>query len=287
MERISDIQGTVFNIKRFSVHDGPGIRTSVFLKGCPLQCIWCHNPEGINPEISIWYSRNICIRCGQCITVCPNEALTSDLMDNKFIKINYPKCNLTGNCVKICPTLALQFTGTVTTVSDLMNEVMKDMIFYRTSGGGLTLTGGEPAFQPGFCLGILKSAKSADIHTAIETCLYCEREVLETLIDFTDLFIVDIKIFDPAEHEKYTGKLNEKIKDNFRYLVTTKKNILVRVPLIKDITDTIENKYKIEKFVHEFNPDIPIEYLNFNPLTKNKYQRLCISFPLNKSNILL
>jgi pyruvate formate lyase activating enzyme len=281
MERIADIQGTVFNIKRFSVHDGPGIRTSVFLKGCPLQCIWCHNPEGINPEVSIWYSRNICIRCGQCITVCPNEALTSDLSKDKFIKINYSKCNLTGSCVNVCPTKALQFTGTVTTVSDLMNVVMEDMVFYRTSGGGLTLTGGEPTFQPGFCLGILKSCKSADIHTAIETCLYCEREVLEKLIAYTDLFIVDIKIFDPAEHEKYIGKLNDKIKDNFRYLITTKKNIIVRVPLIKDITDKKENKIKIEKFVHELNPDIPIEYLNFNPLTKNKYQRLCISFPLN------
>jgi len=271
--------GTIFNIKRFSVHDGPGIRTSIFLKGCPLQCVWCHNPEGISPEISIWYNKSICIACGKCVDVCPTKALTLTKTDRP-IEINYKKCNVTGNCVKICPTGALQFTGYSSTVTDIMSEIRKDSLFYKTSGGGITLTGGEPTNQPRFCLELLKACKKEAIHTAIETCLYSERAVLESLIKYVDLFIVDMKIFDPFDHVKYTGKLNEMIKDNLGYLVRCKKNILVRVPLIKNITDNKKNIEEIEKFVSGLDPEIPIEYLNFNPLTKSKYQKLSVPFSL-------
>jgi pyruvate formate lyase activating enzyme len=282
MEIANRITGTIFNIKRFSVHDGPGIRTSVFLKGCPLHCVWCHNPEGINPLISIWYNRNICITCGLCTRVCPTRALTLTVGEDSHIVIDYKRCNVSGNCVDICPSGALQFTGNLSTVQDVMNEINKDILFYNTSGGGVTITGGEPTFQPQFCLEILKESKKAGIHTAIETCLYCERDVLERLVDYVDLFIVDMKIFDSDMHKKYTGRSNDLIKKNLIWLVNLNKDILVRVPLIGNITDSKENKEKIEKFVHGFGRKIPIEYLNFNPLTKSKYQKLSVPFSLDK-----
>lgn len=279
---MADINGTIFNIKRFSVHDGPGIRTSIFLKGCPLHCIWCHNPEGINHGITIWYNRNTCIACGQCVKVCPKQALSLNISENKLIEIDYNKCDVTGNCVKICPTGSLQFTGSISTVSEIMSEIMKDSLYYLTSGGGVTITGGEPTLQPDFCLEILKKCKASEINTAIETCLYCEKTILASMIDFVDLFIVDIKIFNPEKHKKYTGKYNELIKDNLGYLVSCNKDILVRIPLIANITDTMENRNEIEEFVHGFDRNIPIEYLNYNPLTKSKYQKLSLPFSLIK-----
>ena len=136
----------------------------------------------------------------------------------------------------------MQFAGTQSTVSEIMTEIMKDQLYYRTSGGGVTITGGEPVLQPDFCIGILKACKASGLNTAVETCLFCERDVLEKMIDYVDLFIVDLKIFDPVKHEKYTGSGNEKIKDNLRYLITIRKDILVRVPLINNITDTIRKQ---------------------------------------------
>ncbi|MFZ0281788.1 MAG: glycyl-radical enzyme activating protein [Bacteroidales bacterium] len=276
MEKIN--RGVIFNIKRFSVHDGPGIRTSVFLKGCPLKCVWCHNPEGIESDITIWYNRNICISCGQCAETCPNKALSVHPSENNFIEIDRSLCKLTGDCVKTCPTGAIEFTGIVTGIDEIMNEIRKDILFYQKSGGGVTISGGEPAFQPEFCLGILKACKAENISTAIETCLYCDREVFETLLNYVDLFIVDMKIFDEVQHEKYTGRSNNIIKDNLEYLSGTGKEIIVRIPLIEGITDSVTNLNSIADFVHGLNGGIRIEHLNYNPLAKSKYQKLGIAY---------
>ena len=275
MEKASkETTGTVFNIKRFSVHDGPGIRTSIFLKGCPLNCIWCHNPEGIDSAVTIWYNRNICISCGECITACRQNALGFNSAENRFISIDRSLCTLNGDCVRACPSGAIEFTGRIYSVSAIMEEVRRDITFYIRSGGGVTITGGEPLFQPQFCLEILKACKAEKIDTAIETSLFCEREVLVNLLDRTDLFIVDMKIFDPGKHEQYTGKSNIAIKENLKYLADTGKEIIVRVPLIRGITDSAENLESIRDFVVGLNGAIPVEYLNYNPLAKNKYQKL-------------
>ncbi len=271
-------KGAIFNIKRFSVHDGPGIRTSIFLKGCPLKCVWCHNPEGIESDITIWYNRNICISCGQCAEICPNKALSVHPSENNFIEIDRSLCKLTGDCVKTCPTGAIEFTGIVTGIDEIMNEIRKDILFYQKSGGGVTISGGEPAFQSEFCLGILKACKAENISTAIETCLYCDREVVETLLNYVDLFIVDMKIFDEVQHEKYTGRSNNIIKDNLEYLSGTGKEIIVRIPLIEGITDSVTNLNSIADFVHGLNGGIRIEHLNYNPLAKSKYQKLGIAY---------
>jgi pyruvate formate lyase activating enzyme len=280
MEKPTDTEGIIFKIKRFSVHDGPGIRTSVFLKGCPLNCIWCHSPEGISSDISIWYNRNLCIECSQCVKACPNNALELITESVPYIKINREVCNVNGGCVKVCPTNAMQFTGLKTTVSGILNEIKKDTAFYQTSGGGVTITGGEPLFQPDFSAEILEKCKKMKIHTAIETSLFCERETIKRISEYVDLFIVDMKLYDPVQHINFTGKSNKIIKENFRYVAKSGKEILVRIPLVNNITDTDSNKNSILKFVHRINNKIPMEFLSYNPLTENNYKRLGIPFLL-------
>ena len=270
----------IFKIKRFSVHDGPGIRTSVFLKGCPLNCIWCHSPEGITSDISIWYNQNICIACGKCVQVCPNSALELIKGNEPFIQVDRNLCNSTGDCIRICPTNAMQFTGSVATISEIIIEIEKDLAYYQTSGGGVTLTGGEPLYQPDFSAGILEECKKRNLHTAVETSLYCDREVLKRVSENIDLFIIDMKLFDPAQHNYYTGKSNETIKENFQYMAKSGKDILVRIPLIKNITDSNINKKAIIDYVHGIDEKIPIEFINYNPLAENNYLRLGIPFLL-------
>ncbi|HAM09873.1 MAG: hypothetical protein A2X05_17810 [Bacteroidetes bacterium GWE2_41_25] len=275
-------EGWIFKIKRFSIHDGPGIRTSVFMKGCPLKCVWCHNPEGINPDISIWYNRKLCIACGQCVEVCPTKALKLTYDPAPVIKIDKRSCHLTGECINTCPTNALQFTGYKTTIDESIREIEKDLAYYQISGGGVTLTGGEPLYQAEFSSEILKACKQRNINTAIETSLYCEKDIIDRILPYVDLFIVDLKIFDPSQHTLFTGRSNENIIENFRHLAASEKTVLVRIPLIVNITDTNENKAAITNFVFETNEKIQVEYINFNPLTENKYIQLELPYLLKK-----
>jgi pyruvate formate lyase activating enzyme len=278
MGKISETEGTIFKIKRFSVHDGPGIRTSVFLKGCPLNCIWCHSPEGISQDISIWYDKSLCIACGECVKACPVHSLELISAPEPYINIDRNICNTTGDCVKVCPTSAIQFTGFKTSVSLIIEEIEKDILYYKTSGGGVTLTGGEPLFQPDFSMAILKECVKRTIPTAIETSLFCEFDTVTQISAWVNLFIIDMKIADQAQHLKYTGKSNEIIKENFRYLAASGKDIIVRIPLIPGITDSEENKNACRNFVHDIRDDIPVEYISFNSLAGNNYNKLGIPF---------
>lgn len=280
MEQVIEKKGIIFKIKRFSIHDGPGIRTSVFLKGCPLNCIWCHSPEGISQNISIWYNSNLCIGCGQCVKACPNIALELISGANNQINIDRELCNISGDCVRICPTNSIQFTGSVTDVSGIMSEVEKDILYFQKSGGGVTLTGGEPLSQPEFSAGILKECRKRNIHTAIETSLFCGKNAIDLVSDNVDLFLIDLKISDSAAHRVYTGKGNEIIRGNFHYLARQGKNIIVRIPLIKNITDTENNINAITQFVAETRKDIMIEKISYNPLAENNYRKLGIPFLL-------
>jgi pyruvate formate lyase activating enzyme len=276
----SDIAGTIFKIKRFSIHDGPGIRTSVFLKGCPLNCVWCHSPEGLSPDITIWHDNSLCIACGQCVGACPNSALQLIKNSDPIINIDRTACTLSGNCVNECPTGALQFTGFEISLHDILTDLEKDILYYKKSIGGITLTGGEPLYQPDFSLEILKACKQNNIHTAIESCLFCDNEIIHRLSEFLDLFIIDMKIFDQSRHLQFTGKSNEIIKENFRYIAKSGKEILVRIPMIKGITDTEDNLKAIEEFVYGINKKIPIEHISYNPLAENNYKRLGMPFLL-------
>ena len=283
MEYNTGNEGVIFKIKRFSVHDGPGIRTAVYLKGCPLSCAWCHSPEGISPDISIWYDKNNCIACGQCVDVCPVRALKMvKINSGTYIEINRDLCNVTGNCVRICPADAMRFTGFKITVPELLTEVEKDEVFYKKSGGGVTLTGGEALHQPEFTTAILKACKKRNIHTAVETCLFADKEIINTISGNADLFLIDLKLFDSTDHMHFTGQPNEVTLENFLYLASTGKEMVVRIPLVPGITDTRENLDSIEKFVSSSGRDIPVEYIDYNPLARNNYDKLGLSFPMDE-----
>jgi pyruvate formate lyase activating enzyme len=264
--------GKIIDIRRFSIHDGPGIRTTVFLKGCPLRCEWCHNPEGLENKLNLWYFENKCIRCNSCISACQNKALTIQEAPLPYIIIDQGKCSNAGSCVAVCPTTALSFDGKELSSDDVVKVLINDRLFYNQSGGGITISGGDPLYQFEFSLEILKACKGELIHTAIETCLYAKREILEKFIPCVDYFIIDLKLFDSDVHERYTGVRNELIKSNFEHLASQKVKILVRIPLIPGITDTKENIKNISSFVNNVNKEIPIELMNYNPLAENKYR---------------
>ena len=265
------MDGNIIDIKKFTVHDGPGIRSTVFLKGCPLRCIWCHNPEGMENKIRLWYFEKKCIGCHKCIAVCSGHALTAQ-PGHPHIQIDKAKCTNSGKCVEVCPAEALCFDGKTVSHQNVVDILLEDKDFYDRSGGGITISGGAPLFQAEFALEILKACKGHNIQTAIETCMFSGREALRGFLPYVDLFIVDLKLFDSSDHKKYTGVENELIKSNFRFIASQKENILVRIPLIPGITATKENISKIAAFVHHTRNKIPIELINFNPLAVTKYR---------------
>ena len=271
--------GTVFDIKRFAIHDGPGIRTSVFLKGCPLNCEWCQNPEGIPLKPVLWYFSSKCIKCSECVKSCPEGALTDGGPDPHFIRIDHDKCTLCGICTDVCPTSALTITGEERSTEWVVDELLKDRVFYEKSNGGITLTGGDPLYQHEFSLSILKAVKEYGIHTVVETAMFSSEEILLSLIPYTDLFLIDIKILDNDLHMKYTGLENRLIKSNFESLADRAKNIIVRVPLIPGYTATEENIIAIGDYVRSVRKNISIELLNFNPLARDKYRIMGKEYP--------
>lgn len=266
------MKGLVFDIKKFAIHDGPGIRSTLFLKGCPLKCIWCHNPEGIENKISLWYFEKKCIQCNSCIQVCPNSALSAGKEGEPYISINRYNCDNNSACVEACPTRALTFDAYELDADEAVEKLLQDQIFYEQSGGGITISGGDPLYQHEFSKSVLKKCREAGVHTAIETSMFARSEIFLSFFELVDLFIVDLKIFDDLEHKKYTGTGNELIMSNFRSLVEMNQNVLVRIPLIPGITASEKNIRDIALFVKEVSPDMEIELINFNPLAENKYR---------------
>lgn len=242
------MKGIVFDIKRFTIHDGPGIRSTVFTKGCPLDCLWCQNPEGRAMAVDLWYFSNKCIRCGKCTKSCPTGALLTDNGDC-HIRIDRNKCISCGRCTEVCPSKALAFDGREMDSTEVVEELLKDRIFYDTSDGGITISGGDPLVQYDFNIEILKRCKEEGLHTAIETCLHAKPEIVDVFMDVTDLFITDFKLFDLEKHKKYTGAGNELIKTNFANLVQKGADILLRIPLIPDFMATEENIMEIGKYI--------------------------------------
>ena len=267
------IKGIVFNIQKYSIHDGPGIRTVVFLKGCPLRCEWCSNPESSQTDIEIMYNSEICMLCKQCIFVCIINALKLD-EENQFININRIECDKCGKCVEICPSGALTLAGRYMTVEEVLQEVKKDTLFYRKSGGGITLSGGEPGSQPDFSEAILKSAYSMGIHTAIETCGYYSEEILKRLVKWTDIFLYDIKHIDDLKHIHGTGVSNKLILNNFRKLIESGASVIVRIPIIPEFNATKEDMRLIGQFLLEVNGFKEIHLLPYHRLGNSKVTSL-------------
>ncbi|HCM27051.1 MAG: hypothetical protein A2Z99_20140 [Treponema sp. GWB1_62_6] len=266
------MDGNIIDVKRFTIHDGQGIRSTVFLKGCGLRCAWCHNPEGIENSIGLWYLSRPCIRCRACIAVCPEDALSAHDDADHFIWINRRRCTKCGRCVEACPTTALSFDGRRLSSEAVVEILLRDREFYLRSGGGITISGGDPLIQHGFALEILKGCKAEGLHTAIETCLFGSWDVIGAFIPLTDLFIVDLKLDDDRLHQEYTGHGNTLIKDNYRRLAGPGRNLLTRIPLIPRVTAIPDNIRAIARFVRECNPGGKVELINFNPLAENKYR---------------
>lgn len=230
--------GTIFDVKRFSIHDGPGIRTTVFFKGCPLSCLWCHNPEGQRPEPELIFRANRCLGCGACVAVCCQGAIS---MDGDVPVTDSEKCKLCGACVEACYAEAREIAGREVTVAQLVSEIGRDIPFFDQSGGGVTISGGEPLFQKEFLLALLRECRRQEIHTALDTCGHASWEALDSVREYVDVFLYDLKVMDDRKHRKFTGVSNDQALDNLEALSQEGHSIVLRVPIVPGISDGEEN----------------------------------------------
>jgi len=263
------MKATIFEIKRFAVHDGDGIRTTVFFKGCPLECVWCHNPEGLSFKPELAYHENKCVNCGECVDVCPVGA--HRIIDGKHVFIR-EKCVNCGKCEGECLGNALKLYGREMSVDEVLSEVLVDKEFYLSSGGGVTLSGGECLSQSDFCLELLKKLKENNIHTAVDTCGYVKRKDLEKVVPFTDVFLFDIKAIDESVHKKCTSRSNKIILENLKYLSELNKKIEIRVPFVPDYND--KEPLKILEFLKELKNVRNVKVLPYHNLAGSKCQAL-------------
>ena len=268
--------GIIFNIQRYSIHDGPGIRTTVFLKGCPLNCWWCQNPESqLNgQEMIFWGDR--CIGCGACSTICPSGAIQ---IKNGIPITEKEKCILCGKCIEKCPAIAREIIGEKLTAEEVIKEIEKDLVFYEESGGGVTFSGGEPLGQSEFLEGLLNGCREKKIHTAVDTSGYIFWEILNKINPKVDLFLYDLKLMDNERHKKYTGVSNEIILENLEKLSSVHNNIFIRFPVIPGINDDYQNIKEMGEFLSSLEIT-QVNLLSYHYIGKDKYRRLGSAYKL-------
>lgn len=265
------MEGIVFNIQRYSTNDGPGIRTTVFLKGCRLNCFWCHNPEGIEPEPEIQINYFKCIGCGKCIGVCSSGA--RKIIDEKLVYLR-AQCKCCGKCVAICYAGATEWVGAIMTVEKVIEEIERDYVFYNKSGGGVTFSGGEPAHQTAFLKELLKSSKQKKIHTAVDTSGHASWNSFNEILPYTDLFLYDLKLIDEHRHKTATGVSNKLILSNLIKLSKERARIIVRVPIIPKVNNSIGEMAATANFIKEMDCIESVELVPFHQLGSGKYEKL-------------
>lgn len=273
------MSGLTFDIHRFSLNDGPGIRTTVFLMGCYLKCEWCHNPESQSfiPQLS--FNTEKCIHCFECVKVCPYSA--HKIKDNKHF-VEWNLCDLAGKCAEVCPSGALKIIGTNSEVEFIISEVMKDKKYYDKTSGGLTISGGEPMAQFEFTKELLMMAKQKGIHTALDTCGYGEQEHYKEILDYADLFLFDYKFTDEQLHKKYTGVTNKDIIANLEFLYNAGASIILRCPLIPGINDSDEHLEGIKKLIQIYPELLAVEIMPYHNMGKDKASRVGIEYKLSQ-----
>lgn len=282
-EQNKECRGRVFNIQRFSVNDGVGIRTIVFLKGCPLKCKWCSNPESQESTIQLIYNEANCIKCGRCIKKCNKDAI---YYEDNICKIHWDKCNNCGECVDSCFGKALELEGKDLTVEEVIIEIKKDYSHFLRSNGGLTISGGEPLMQKEFTRELLLEAKRNGINTAIETTAYAKEEDIKEILPLVDMFLLDIKSINNEKHIEFTGVSNEIILNNAKLIAKEGKEVIIRVPIIPKFNDDIKSIREIARFVRALEVVDMINLLPYHKLGVNKYRSLGRKYELDKLELL-
>ncbi len=262
----------IFDIKRYAINDGPGIRVVIFFKGCNLHCAWCHNPESISAKIEKMYAPAKCIKCGTCVAVCPEKAIT---MASDGVVTNPDLCKLCGKCAEVCPSKAIEMSGKVMTVSEIMNIIEKERMFFDQSGGGVTFSGGEPLIHSKMLIELLDECQKRKIHTAVDTAGNVSTEIILEVANRTDLFLYDLKMMDSDMHKKWIHSGNEKILQNLKAISEIGAHIIIRIPLIGGVNDTSQNIEQTAKFISELAGEKKeVNLLPYHNIAQNKYMKL-------------
>jgi pyruvate formate lyase activating enzyme len=283
--------GQILHLQRLSTEDGPGIRTTIFFKGCPMRCAWCHNPESISRQMQIQWFAVRCLGCGTCVAACPNGCLS---LDGDVQHRDQESCQLCGTCVEVCPSGAIEALGTTVSADDLIPELLKDRAYYEKSGGGVTLSGGEPTFQPDFAEALLRGLKNRGISTALDTCGLTSQNILERLLPYTDLVLYDVKLSDNDQHHALTGQPNNQVLNNLLFIHDYHQDkelpidLWIRTPLIPGATDSEENIRGIGRFLSDnLNTSISRwELCAFNNLCRDQYSRLGLDWEYSQTPLM-
>ena len=294
---MTQLTGTIFDIKKYAIHDGPGIRTTVFFQGCPLTCCWCHNPESQSRRPVLLYRANRCVLCGTCIDVCPHDGIditpspirSEEIGEGRgikarevsaFVTTDRTKCDVCGECAQACYHGGREVSGKEMTVAQVLTEIERDVPFYDQSGGGVTFSGGEPLLQRGFLSALLRECKTREIHTVIDTSGYAAWEVIDSVRDQVNLFLYDLKLMDDERHKQVTGVSNQLILSNLKRLAESGAQIEIRIPLIPGINDNAENLRESAAFIAGLLNIAGVALMGYHDIAAAKYEALGRAYPL-------